>query len=179
VVLGLFGHVTALDVAFVSATLTGLVGIASPFSTSLVAKSQRKADLNARVYADKRDAYRALGFDWYKGRELLDGCSQKLADADDGQAGDLIDQLKADIDGANSAESQRLSNFAVLASNKVRKAFEKLVDVWNETVEPLWAIEKSQAGYAGEAKATIDGALKAIEAPMVNFRDAMRDDLCA
>jgi hypothetical protein len=174
----LFGQITALDVAFVTAIVTGVIGLLSPVSTGVVARSQRKADRNARIYNDKRNAYREIAFGWYKGRELLDECSQKLARADDIRAGQLVMALEADISKLNAPEATHLTDFAVLASDKVRKVFENLVDVWNANVEPLWVIDKNQAGYAGRAKMTVDGTLNAIEGPMVNFRNAMRDDLC-
>lgn len=174
----LLANVTALDVAFVSAVLGGLVGLASPLSTWLVSKSQRQAELNARVYRDKRDAYHAVARDVYRGRELLGQCADDLAKADDARARELVSQLEQGVNALNRSEPETLTLLIVVASNRVRDARDAFVDVWNEVVGPLWKLDAEHPGYVTAANATLGRALETLGPAIAALRDAMRDDLC-
>jgi hypothetical protein len=158
--------VSALDVALATAIAGGIVGLASPLSTWLVAKGQRKADQAARVYRDKLEAYQTIARDAYRGRELVGECAERLAKADDATAKALVDQLDTALNALHATEPDALAGIGVVAPAKVLTAHAAFVQAWNAaTDELLWQVDRNQPGFAAKAKPAADRAIAALTAP--------------
>ena len=151
----------------------------SPLATIVVARSQRTADLGARIYGDKRDAYRAVASDTYKGRDLLAACTDELKlAADDAEARALIGDLEDAMNALQVAEPDTLAVFAVIAPDRVQNARDDFADAWNESLAPLWTLDRNGEGFTADAQKAVDHALDVLAAPTRRLRDSMRDDLC-
>jgi hypothetical protein len=172
--------ITAIDVAFAAAVAGGIVGVAGPLSTWLVAKGQRREDKAARIYRDKLAAYQALARDAYRGRDLVGQCAEDLAKVavTDAQARTLVDDLDEAIKTLHTAEPETLAQIAVVAPPKVLRAHRTFADDWNNAIdELLWQLDRTQAGFAAKAKPASERATAALEEPIRALRDAMREDV--
>jgi hypothetical protein len=172
--------ITALDIAFVSAVLGGLVGVLVPVTTWLVSKSQRQQDKFALIYKDKVVAYQAAASDAYRGRELVADYAEKLAKigVGDAEAKTLIDQLDADLDEVNDEEPATLASLAIVAPESVMTARAEFAEAWNEAVtELLYEADREAKGFATKALKLTEAAEPILVPAIQKLRRAMRDDL--
>lgn len=171
--------VSALDVALIAALGSIVVGFATSLFAWLSARAGISADLNARIYEDKRDAYAAVALDAYQGVGFIHKMVTALDGADDESATQVVIDLDTNIEDLNADESEMLATFVLLAPNDVRNAWDRFIVVWNEALSALSLanLDRSTPGLAGRATDAANAALDSLSEPLQAARNAMRDDL--
>jgi hypothetical protein len=171
----------ALWVALVASAAAAIGAVASPLSTWLVARSQRKSDEESRIYKEKVSAYHAVAVDAYVGRELVAECAEQLAKpgVDDARAKALIDKLDTDINDLNKAEPKLLARLAIIAPETVMEARRGVAEAWNQaTTELLYDVDRTAPGFAKKARELSEAAEGIVVPAIQKLRVAMRNDLC-